>query len=172
MSAEELRRSFKPDPVRMLLVGESPPAGGTFFYRANSLLFQATRDAFSRVFGDAVGDGAAALDFMARCGVYLEDLCLSPVDDLSDVERNAARKEGIEPLRGRIEAMAPECVVIVFLGAKREIRKAADDAGVSTIHELPFPLWYRTKYVNGLAALIRRYDLSPNGPPRYPQPPH
>jgi hypothetical protein len=37
-SLESLRQSYRPQQVRVLFVGESPPAGGTFFYRANSNL--------------------------------------------------------------------------------------------------------------------------------------
>ena len=43
---ERIRRQFKPREIRALFVGESPPSGGTFFYRANSKLYFATREAF------------------------------------------------------------------------------------------------------------------------------
>jgi hypothetical protein len=33
-SEERLRRRYRPEPVRVLLVGESPPASGRHFYAA------------------------------------------------------------------------------------------------------------------------------------------
>jgi hypothetical protein len=42
MTTEVLRGRYRPDVIRVLLVGESPPAGGTFFYAANYNLYRAT----------------------------------------------------------------------------------------------------------------------------------
>lgn len=46
---ERKRHDYRPDDasdVRVLLVGESPPNGPTFFYSGNSGLFYATQEAF------------------------------------------------------------------------------------------------------------------------------
>lgn len=43
---ETLRERFLPKKVRILFVGEAPPASGRFFYSANSGLYRAMRDAF------------------------------------------------------------------------------------------------------------------------------
>jgi len=45
---DELRARYCPDVVRVLFVGESSPAGGTFFYAANSKLYFATKHAFEQ----------------------------------------------------------------------------------------------------------------------------
>lgn len=170
MSVEDLRRSFKPGRIRMLLVGESPPVAGSFFYRADSLLFRATRESFVEAFGPDVPDGRAFLEFFSGCGCYLDDLCVVPVDGLSDRERDAAWKEGIGPLAVRVAEFAPESVVCVFKGAKSEIFEAARRAGVDrqALHDLPFPLWYRRQYIEGLARLLQRYGITPGS---FPQPP-
>ncbi len=41
-----LRRRFRPSQIAVLLVGESPPAGDTFFYDGDSNLFCHTWKAF------------------------------------------------------------------------------------------------------------------------------
>jgi hypothetical protein len=46
ISEERLRRRYQPDRIRVLLVGESPPASGRYFYVANSGLYRAIRDTF------------------------------------------------------------------------------------------------------------------------------
>jgi hypothetical protein len=45
-NAERLRRRYRPARVRLLFIGESPPASGRFFYRQDSGLYGAIRDAF------------------------------------------------------------------------------------------------------------------------------
>lgn len=46
-ATQQAREDYLPDAVQVLFIGESPPAGGTFFYRANSGLYRATREAFA-----------------------------------------------------------------------------------------------------------------------------
>ncbi|MDQ3689671.1 MAG: UPF0175 family protein, partial [Chloroflexota bacterium] len=41
---DALRQQFRPERVRWLFVGESSPAAGTHFYRADSNLFRATQE--------------------------------------------------------------------------------------------------------------------------------
>ena len=66
---DRLREQFKPERVTTLFVGESSPAQGTHFYRANSNLFRATRAAYASALGeDAVPTGEAFLRFFADQG--------------------------------------------------------------------------------------------------------
>lgn len=44
-----MRESFRPADVKILFIGESPPAGGALFYAANSNLFRYTNAAFQVV---------------------------------------------------------------------------------------------------------------------------
>ena len=76
---ERLRRRFQPPVVRVLFVGESPPAGGTFFYSANSILYEATKEAFLRGVPKLVR-GANFLERFRAIGCYLDDLCPEPVN--------------------------------------------------------------------------------------------
>ena len=78
MDTEELRKSYKPDKVKILFVGESPPAGGTFFYNANSNLYRNTKKAF-----EIALEKEWSYDFLSdfkKMGCYLVDLCLIPVN--------------------------------------------------------------------------------------------
>ncbi|MEW6230545.1 MAG: hypothetical protein AB1700_21080, partial [Bacillota bacterium] len=58
---EQKRQNYQPRDVRVLLIGESPPANGTFFYSGNSNLARYTREAFEAVFG-SFGDMTEFLD--------------------------------------------------------------------------------------------------------------
>lgn len=85
----------------MLFIGESPTAGGTFFYAANSNLYRATNDAFQQgVPALLTGD---FLDDFTALGCLLDDLCLTPVNQLRgspdlEQQREDERKRGEGPL--------------------------------------------------------------------------
>ena len=156
-STERLRRRYKPDDVRVLFVGESPPAGGTFFYRANSKLYDASREAFER----AIPRLAREDDFLcafARLGCYVEDLALYPVNhlDLRDPERLEARAAGVKPLARRIKPLRPKRFVFVMKAIVDDVRDALDAAGHNGVQrdDLPFPARHRDRYVAELADLV------------------
>jgi hypothetical protein len=50
LTNEELRRKYRPGRVRLLFIGESPPASGRFFYRRNSGLYLAEHPALNLIY--------------------------------------------------------------------------------------------------------------------------
>lgn len=151
----------------MLFIGESPPAGGTFFYYANSNLYRATREAFAtgaRTFRD--GD---FLRFFQPAGCYLEDLAVEPVNGAPQGPVGGrACKAGIAPLADRIKPLAPRVVVIVGYGIADHVARSLELAGHADVgrEKLPFPTTsprstdgvpYRQVYVDELAALVARW---------------
>ncbi|HWH23940.1 MAG TPA: UPF0175 family protein, partial [Candidatus Limnocylindria bacterium] len=108
-----LREEFRPAQVKTLFVGESSPAGGTHFYRANSNLFRATRAAFAEAFGeDRVPDGPRFLHWFREQGCWLVGLADRPVNQLAGGERDAAVTEGIGRLADLIRETRPQSVVV------------------------------------------------------------
>ena len=83
VDVERLRRRYRPQRIRLLFVGESAPAGGTFFYAENSTLYFETREAFAKQFREELAN-RSFLDFFRGLGCYLDDLCLEPVNHLPD----------------------------------------------------------------------------------------
>ena len=77
MATEELRQRFRPAQVRLLLIGESPPVGGSFFYMGNSNLYRHTAEAFSLAYSRSFSSPQEFLDFFRGLGCYLDDLCLA-----------------------------------------------------------------------------------------------
>lgn len=142
-ATEEHRRSFRPANVRVLLVGESAPAGPTFFYEANSNLFRHARAALDGILGTA---GASAREFFERfreLGFYLDDLCLEPVNDLPRNERKERCVASEATLAGRIAEYSPEVVVAIGKTfAAPSIKRALARSGVPARFEIvPFPNW-------------------------------
>jgi hypothetical protein len=156
---ERLRRRYRPDDVRVLLVGESPPSGGAFFYSANSKLYDATREAFEA--------GIPALrrehDFLfafQRLGCYLDDLCLVSVNhlDMRDPKRLAEQKRGVAPLARRMKPLEPSVICVVMKAIVPAVSDAVDRAGLDLQREaLPFPARHRPQYVAGLTQLVRNW---------------
>jgi len=140
-ATESLRRSYRPDQVRLLLVGESPPASGRFFYRANSMLFRATRDAFARAYDCDWLTGRDFFEFFQSLGCYLDDLCLEPVNKDDDLDREQKRRQGVPSLAGRIKKYAPLAIASVMREIHQYVAEAAARAsGRSvTVASLPFP---------------------------------
>ena len=142
---DELRARYCPDDVRVLFVGESPPAGGTFFYAADSKLYFATKHAFERALPGC--DPGRFLQSFQSLGCYLDDLCLQPVNHLKLTvpaqkrERLRKRVEGEQSLALRLRNTNPAAVVLVMSGIQENVRRAAAAAGVldRPFFVLPFP---------------------------------
>jgi hypothetical protein len=155
-----------PDEVRVLFIGESPPAGGTFFYYANSNVYDATRDTFEAGI-PGLRRTEDILDAFMRLGCYLEDLSPVPVNhlDLSDREqrrqRRALRAEGIRPLARRMRLWSPLVVAPVVLDMVKtgDITEALCLAGHADVEraDLPFPGRHRDRYVDELTAHVRAW---------------
>jgi hypothetical protein len=169
-TTQRKRESYLPPAatgVRVLCIGESPPAGGTFFYCGNSGLHDATQEAFKKSI-PAVRRAGDFRDAFMRLGCYLEDLSLEPVNDLPNAERLRARKAGIEPLATRIRPFRPRVVVVVGYDVSKHVIRALVNAGHGDVarERLPFPtsrrrmtdgVPYRDVYVEELAALVKRW---------------
>jgi hypothetical protein len=159
---EQVRQRFRPEEVGVLFVGESPPAGGTFFYQANSNLYEATKAAFGAA---GLPPGKNFLERFKALGCYLDDLCLEPVNHLkldnplARKKRLALRVQGRAPLADRMRKQPPRAIIVVMKGIEDDVRAAAVAAGLEDVpvHALPFPARreHRDRYVLDLEAILR-----------------
>ena len=119
---EELRKSFRPDRITTLFVGESAPESGKFFYSGNSGLFREMQKAF--------GGGSTFLEDFKRNGFYLDDLVLTPVNKLRDKERSALRWESVVKLADRLKDYKPDAIVIAMCAIEPMVRESMRIAGI------------------------------------------
>jgi hypothetical protein len=119
---EELRKSFRPDHITTLFVGESAPASGKFFYSGNSSLFYAMKRAF--------GGRMTFLEDFKLNGFYLDDLVLTPINKLTDGERSARRWESVAQFADRLMVYKPKAIVIVMRSVKPMVVEAMRAAGI------------------------------------------
>lgn len=165
MSADEreaLRRRYLPARVRILFIGESPPAGGRFFYSADSELYRATRDAFYAALGERLREPFLAC--FAELGCYLDDLCREPVNWLPTQMRRAAHRAGEEHLATSICRLQPQIIIVLLKSIESNVARAAALAECAQIdrHVVTYPSrWHkhRIAYRDQLAALLRSFFL-------------
>jgi hypothetical protein len=132
---ERLRQNFKPEPIRTLFIGESPPHGGNFFYQADSRLYRAMEKAF--------GGRPDFLAWFKSRGYFLDDLVLHPINKIKDKrERRKQRLESVVFLAQRLAYYKPAAVVVVMCAIEPEVRDAMRRGGVPQsvpIYVTPFP---------------------------------
>jgi len=155
---ERLRNRYCPDGVRILFVGESPPASGRFFYQADSGLYRAVRETF--VAAIARLPETDFLDSFRSLGCYLVDLCSEPVNKMSVPDRRQAWKAGEVRLARTIRALQPKIIVTVVRSICANVRRAQQQAGWSGRHvELPYPGRWRSaeiQFRQQLVPLLRK----------------
>jgi len=155
---ERLRERYRPDRVRILFVGEAPPASGRFFYQADSGLYRAIRDTFLAVFPHL--RKADFLDSFRSLGCYLVDLCGRPVDQMNVKSRQRVCLAGEVQLARRIRQLRPEIIVVVVRSIGTNVRRAEKHASWLGAHiELPYPgRWHhhRPAFRRKLTPVLRK----------------
>ena len=135
---ERLRRRYRPERIRLLFIGESPPASGRFFYRRDSGLYRAIRDTF-RMIDPSITDDTF-LGVFQNSGCYLIDACARPVDHLDARSRRAACLAGELRLTQTFRRLQPAAIVTLLKSIRDNVRRAAAVAGCpGPILELPYP---------------------------------
>ncbi|SEO59969.1 hypothetical protein [Propionispora vibrioides] len=153
---EEIRLGFKPDIVRVLLVGESAPVAGTFFYTGDSLC-KYTQTAFANVFpAMRAKRWQEFLSFFQQSGFYLDDLCLIPVNGMDKASRQQNLINSIPSLALRIEKYAPSHIIILLKGIEKYVLQAVNLSGVRAhLYTVPFGgMGHQNKYIDEMSTII------------------
>ena len=158
VTRERLRKRYLPDRVRILFVGESPPASGRFFYQADSGLYWALRETFLTAF--PLLKKTDFLNSFRSLGCYLVDVCGEPVDKLDSHARRSACRVAEGHLVRTIRKLRPKVIVTVVRSIRGNVIRAQQQAGWTGPHlELPYPgRWsrHRTEFRRSLVPLLRR----------------
>jgi hypothetical protein len=157
LSKERLRKRYQPERVRILFVGEAPPASGRFFYQADSGLYRSVREAFA-VALPQLREGPF-LDAFRFLGCYLVDLCREPVDKMDARYRKRICAAGEARLSRRIRELNPEIIIVVVRSIESIVRRAEARAGWSGLTlGLPYPgRWHqqRNEFHRKLVPMLR-----------------
>ena len=133
--------------MRLLFVGEAPPASGRFFYRRDSGLYRAMRAAFHAI--DPAVNEQNFLSLFQSAGCYLIDLCPDPVDRLDRQSRLATCRNSEASLARSIARLEPLMILTVVRSIEDNVTKAASHAGwQGPFLHLPYPgRWSRHRDV-------------------------
>jgi hypothetical protein len=135
---EKLRESFLPKRIRVLFIGEAPPASGRFFYSRNSGLYRAMRQAFEEV--NPRIDDQNFLSVFRASGCYLTDLYPKPVDRLDSESRRRARIAGEKLLSQELIELRPHRIAPLLRAIAGHVTRAAARANwQGEITPLPYP---------------------------------
>ena len=162
---ERLRERYRPAQVRVLFVGEAPPASGKFFYRADSGLYRAIRDTFVTALPPL--KDASFLESFYALGCYLVDLCGIPVDRLTRDQRRRACVQGEVRLSQTLKQLRPKIVVVVVRSIAANVIRSLERANWrGTLLELPYPgRWqhHRVAFKEALTPVLLE-ELGQTGP--------
>lgn len=163
---EALRHQFRPPKVRVLFVGESPPASGRFFYSRNSGLYRAMRQLFQAADPSITDD--SFLRRFEECGFYLIDLCGEPVDKLEPEARRAAHVAAERSLREKLSRLEPEVIVSLARSIYPSVSRAAAAANqAASIIDVPYPgrwIHHRRVFAAKLLPLVKHILRSAPNP--------
>lgn len=156
---EQLRLSYKPAEVKVLLVGESRPESGLFFYSANSPMTKYTQWALAQVYDEArFLWGTDFLEFFRSKGFYLEDLCTEAVNGKKNSERQTMWRQGVPDLSRKIAEWRPKAVIGVLRSTLECVMAAVQQSGVEPLEfkAVPFPgNGWQHAYVSGVAEFLK-----------------
>jgi len=163
---EELRAAYRPQVVRLLLIGESPPDPGDgakrFFYAPTLSHDNLYRGVAAALYGNEPGFDPsrklAVLDRLRADGVWLIDAVDEPIDKRSMATRRRAITAGLPSLVERVRDASPTIGVIICHSVVYELAAPAlRKAGRNVLHDvaLPFPLGnWRRQFVDGFRAAL------------------
>ena len=146
---EDLRKKYRPEKIRILLIGESPPDRGggelSFFYStvlsSHDNLFKGVAEA---IYGEEAEihdhDKVTILKWLKRDGYWLIDLCPSPINKLQDKEKQAEIAKNRDILIEKVKELKPSVgVIICKANIYREVAESIRRAGINVLHNVPIP---------------------------------
>jgi hypothetical protein len=161
---QQLRQRWKPDLVRLLLIGESAPDPGQvelrFFYAPvltqHDNLF---RGVILALYGCSPGSAGDAkepwLELLRANGVFLIDLVPYPVNRLGGREKSAARRAHVSECAQEAVGLKPAAVAVCHGEVFKVLSGPMRAADLDVIHDQPlrFPIGnWRESFAGDLRA--------------------
>ena len=153
---KQLREQYQPEIIKMLFITEALQPGNVFFYRKNSNVFRAVKEAFAQVFGEFESD-EDFLAFFKENGCYVDYLCPVLINGLPQEVRQQVRTDGIKPLSGRLALLQPEVVVTVMKVLEKEVNAAIELSGLTSVvfrKSVAFPAHSKTNADKCVSELV------------------
>ena len=110
-----LRRSFEPESIRLVIVAESPPASGKYFYDPTGMTSEPLFAALMKRLRFAPTTKESGLREFQRRGLVLVDATYEPVNALSDAARDRTIERDYPLLRDDLAMILPDRSIPIVL---------------------------------------------------------
>jgi hypothetical protein len=152
----EIRVRYRPLRVKVLCVGESPPANGRFFYCGNNDLLRHMRTAIG-----GPKDDAEFLNSFKERGWYLDDLVTAPIDNPRDIKKKC--KDARSNLAGRIAEYKPSSIVCLMRRISDDVEIAACRSGSNAhLYVVPFAgNHHQNDFIDEMKRILLELDALP-----------
>jgi len=131
-TAAALALRYKPEKVKILLIGEAPGKADKNFYLANTNLFRTVYAAFKELYG-GFSSAEEFLQFFKTAGCFLDHLSSEHTERHDLTKRKLERQNGIVSLSERLKIHQPETVIILMKALEKQVRQAIDLSGIKSI---------------------------------------
>jgi hypothetical protein len=146
---ENARREYRPSKIRLLIIAESPPSSGGFFYFPKTIgkdhLFRETMKTIglwpqSASMPRGVDKNPMLRSFQSR-GFYLLDSSRYPVDKMPNLARRKAIQDQLPRLAEDVKRADPLHIVIVKSSIFGPVKRTVEEAGFGSrvLHNRPVP---------------------------------
>jgi hypothetical protein len=103
-----LRRRYEPEHVKLVVVAESPPASGLYFYNPEGRVTEPLFSALMKQLDLDCGQKADGLLKLQQCGWLLVDATYEPVNQLRDSQRREVIERDFGLLCDDLQRLAPD----------------------------------------------------------------
>jgi hypothetical protein len=103
-----LRRRYEPERVRLVIIAESPPASGKYFYNPEGVISEALFSALMKQLQFSPRTKDEGLRAFKRNGWVLVDATYEPVNKLTGSSRDRAIEQGYPLLRDDLASLMPD----------------------------------------------------------------
>ena len=156
----QLRAAFTPDPVRLVLLFESPPVSGRYFYDPDDSAAEVLYLAVMKLFGWTPATKREGLELLQSAGVVLLDATYQQVDKMTRVQRREIMRGEYADLVARL----PDAPILIGMaGVLDAVGRALINDGFDVLNRgrrIPFPaMGHQPKFHELAREAIRQTGL-------------
>ena len=159
---EAIRRSYLPDRIRILLLGESPPPRRGFFYLGTSTLYRHTVPVFVSEYGFP-DDPKGFLKRFSAAGFYLDDFSSKRGDHPHEKPDSPDVQTAIDRIGELIAEHEPVAVIGVLKRIEALVQRSIESSGrrMTPQRSLRFPHHSNDQaqqlYADGLRSVLAEF---------------
>lgn len=140
-----VRRAFMPEPLKLIIIADSPPKSGLYFYNPTGRVSEPLFDAMMKHLGCVPKTKGEGLSEFQKRGWLLVDATYEPVDETSKKGRDEAILRDYPLLCADLEGLAPDKktpIVLVKANVCRLLERRLTEDGFTVLNagvEVYFP---------------------------------